>query len=345
MFKVVPDQLRVSDGWVRCGQCNEVFDANAHFQSAPSQPLTTLAPPQPQQTPLEHPAELVSPPEPIQVPAPLEIVVPVVPIVPEVPESFIAASAIEEKVIAIVQTAEPEPFLEVSQRALHIDQHEVAAPLPTLREQRDNLGLGDGPVRNSKANTAAKPTRSMEEVKPTAEVQPQHSFMRNEGSPGVWSRPWVRGGVGLVCVVLVGLLFLQVAIHERDHIVATEPYARRFLEPLCELANCGIAPLRHIEAIVIDSSSFSKVQPDIYRLSFVLKNSARTAVATPAVELTLTDLQDQAIVRRVLTTADFNKLAVVMEPGTELSASVPLSVKHGGGQKKVSGYRLVSFYP
>ena len=33
MFKVVPDQLRVSDGWVRCGQCNEVFDANAHFEN------------------------------------------------------------------------------------------------------------------------------------------------------------------------------------------------------------------------------------------------------------------------------------------------------------------------
>lgn len=27
-FRVVPDQLRISDGWVRCGRCNEVFDAS-----------------------------------------------------------------------------------------------------------------------------------------------------------------------------------------------------------------------------------------------------------------------------------------------------------------------------
>ena len=27
MFKVVPDQLRISEGWVRCGQCAEIFDA------------------------------------------------------------------------------------------------------------------------------------------------------------------------------------------------------------------------------------------------------------------------------------------------------------------------------
>src|SRR3954468_18268106 len=33
MFKVVPDQLRISEGWVRCGHCAEVFDATAHMQT------------------------------------------------------------------------------------------------------------------------------------------------------------------------------------------------------------------------------------------------------------------------------------------------------------------------
>jgi predicted Zn finger-like uncharacterized protein len=32
MFKVVPDQLKISDGWVRCGHCAEVFDAAAHMR-------------------------------------------------------------------------------------------------------------------------------------------------------------------------------------------------------------------------------------------------------------------------------------------------------------------------
>jgi predicted Zn finger-like uncharacterized protein len=32
LFKVVQDQLRVSDGWVRCGQCDEVFDANKQLR-------------------------------------------------------------------------------------------------------------------------------------------------------------------------------------------------------------------------------------------------------------------------------------------------------------------------
>lgn len=39
MFKVVADQLRISDGWVRCGQCKQVFDAAAHLQAPPPAPL------------------------------------------------------------------------------------------------------------------------------------------------------------------------------------------------------------------------------------------------------------------------------------------------------------------
>ncbi|RZJ83506.1 MAG: hypothetical protein EOO64_05985, partial [Massilia sp.] len=27
VFRIVEDQLRVSDGWVRCGRCAEIFDA------------------------------------------------------------------------------------------------------------------------------------------------------------------------------------------------------------------------------------------------------------------------------------------------------------------------------
>ena len=33
MFKVVADQLRIAQGWVRCGHCAEVFDASAQLQA------------------------------------------------------------------------------------------------------------------------------------------------------------------------------------------------------------------------------------------------------------------------------------------------------------------------
>jgi len=33
MFKIVPDQLKIAQGWVRCGQCADVFDAQSYLQS------------------------------------------------------------------------------------------------------------------------------------------------------------------------------------------------------------------------------------------------------------------------------------------------------------------------
>ncbi|MFG0612435.1 zinc-ribbon and DUF3426 domain-containing protein [Delftia sp. WSY_14] len=37
-FKVVADQLRISQGWVRCGVCHEVFDASEDLQPLPATP-------------------------------------------------------------------------------------------------------------------------------------------------------------------------------------------------------------------------------------------------------------------------------------------------------------------
>lgn len=44
MFKVTGDDLRVSDGWVRCGYCDGVFDASLHLQALPVSEEENVAP-------------------------------------------------------------------------------------------------------------------------------------------------------------------------------------------------------------------------------------------------------------------------------------------------------------
>ncbi|WP_218510213.1 DUF3426 domain-containing protein [Variovorax sp. dw_308] len=43
-FKVVRDQLRISDGWVRCGRCSQVFDATLELREAPDAVSMPAAP-------------------------------------------------------------------------------------------------------------------------------------------------------------------------------------------------------------------------------------------------------------------------------------------------------------
>ncbi len=44
VFRVVQDQLRVSNGWVRCGRCSEVFDAGENLVDAPLQASAAAIP-------------------------------------------------------------------------------------------------------------------------------------------------------------------------------------------------------------------------------------------------------------------------------------------------------------
>ena len=44
MFKVVADQLKIAQGWVRCGQCGEVFDASGQLQDGDAIMLPAAVP-------------------------------------------------------------------------------------------------------------------------------------------------------------------------------------------------------------------------------------------------------------------------------------------------------------
>ena len=56
--------------------------------------------------------------------------------------------------------------------------------------------------------------------------------------------------------------------------------------------------------MTVESSSFNRFRGDTYRLSFVIRNVSDLELAKPALELTLTDSQDQAVYRRVLLPAE-----------------------------------------
>lgn len=304
MFKVVPDQLRVSDGWVRCGQCNEVFDANTHLQTkVGDEPVNT--------PPVRHKtvAEVKTPLAPVR---PLQVAGTTGP----------------------TEAVPKAPFLEADAPVSHGEPVDIPPSLPVADVKKAAPQSMESPL-----------VVAADEARATDGEAVQHTFMQVHGSSARTSPRWVRFAQSLSCILLALLLLAQVLIQERDRIVATEPSTKGFLEPLCSVVGCRISPLRQIESVVIDSSSFAKVRLDVFRLHFTLKNTAQVPIAIPALELTLTDMQDQAVVRKVFLAADFAKQQSVLGPGAELTATVPMVVKLAGNTERVSGYRLLSFYP
>jgi hypothetical protein len=148
----------------------------------------------------------------------------------------------------------------------------------------------------------------------------------------------------LAAVVLACMLAVQVALQERDALAARYPATRPWLADLCARLHCVLEAPRRISAVVIDSSSFVKARDDAsaYQLQVSLKNTSATVVAMPALELTLTDVQDQAVLRRVLLPGDVAAPAELAAGGIWNGA---VAVRMASGAAQVAGYRILAFYP
>ena len=283
----------------------------------------------------------------------------------KVGESSFAGVGREAVVDATGRTLAAEPVLEQHGEALSSDlpstsHHDappaVPEPLPSVdfvqRSVVDEtpaaleLVADDSPAAVLQPRIRKPVTSQVDEDEQGEEVAheagPEVSFVVAARRKAFWRKPMVRAVLVLVLLVLAVGLLLQIAIHERDRIAATEPRARPWLLQLCEPLRCEVASQRQIADVVIDSSSFNKTRGDSYQLALAMKSKADIPLAMPAVELTLTDAQDQPVLRRVLLPSDMAAPAELPARG-EWSTSVSVIVTTGGA--RVAGYRLLAFYP
>lgn len=189
-------------------------------------------------------------------------------------------------------------------------------------------------------------------LSPIFEPPPGHPFAEDdeplENAPGFWQRRGVRVVLILLVVLAALLLVLQIVRHERDGIVARQPNLRPAVAALCEYTGCELGALRQIGDIVIEGAAFAREKSggNDYRLSFTLRNGATVPLAMPAIELSLLDTQERAVVRRVLMPADFGAPSV-LPARADRAASLPLtlSASEAAALPPVAGYRVEAFYP
>lgn len=322
LFKVVPDQLRISDGWVRCGQCDEVFDANANIRSD----VAVTDAPQHAQASHNTPTLAAPAADAVDISVDIEEVA---------PATFTESEPQDDAPLADV-SEHVDPFLSKSPKELSDFSAAVSA-----------ASLKDELRTDAQASDGTPERRYMQMFAPEAEAQadPKLSFMKPVRAPSVWTRRGVRSMLALCSILFTIAVVLQVVVHERNRLAVQYPELRSELTALCAAVGLEIEPLRQIESVVIDSSAFSKVRNEVYKLSFTLRNTSATALATPAMELTLTDMQDQVLMRKVLNPADFATIPTVMNAGVEVGATLPVSVRTPVPVERVSGYRLLAFYP
>lgn len=373
-FRVVPDQLKMADGWVRCGQCAEVFDAQLSLVTVP---VTDAAESSVDDTIVPLPELPVASPEPApeadapvfpdaQVTTPAESATPSAPVLeaPEPQESAPAPDADPIDPIVMLDDGTPDvpeatdapdeaPSTERVEPVLdfEIPDEDIAAAASTAGPPAPSADASEAAVaQDALASTQAAQADAADAPAPAvaSDTPPDDAptFVRQAYRRAFWRRPEMRVLLVLLGLLLGLLMAAQIAVQQRDLLAAQAPALRPLLFALCKPLQCRVGPPQRIESIVIDGSSFTRLRPDAYRLSVTLSNQAGTPVAMPALELTLTDTQDQPVLRRVLQPVDLGPDApAIMAAHGEWSSTLTLAVAANAGTARIAGYRLLAFYP
>lgn len=304
-YRVVPDQLRISDGWVRCGQCGEVFDASQQLVNAETESLASEA------------------------------------VVPTGDQ-------------AQAQTLSPEGLSRDEQPAISFSDNQGGTSLSTAGGPAQDRPLtAPFSAEGSWASAALliKPSSESESdaEEPAATslaplAAPVSFMLVPDGPSGAHRGSQSVLRWGLVGLLLVGLL-LQGVYRERDQLSASFPVVKTALLSACELLACRVSPLQGVESLAIDTATFQQVGQDSFELRFVVKNKSRFDLALPAVELTLTDLTGQPVIRRVFTPTELGVATTTVASASEWSVTSYLQLRANSTHARAQGYRLLIFYP
>jgi len=224
-----------------------------------------------------------------------------------------------------------------------------AAPKPAVElDGRDRVEFSDARFDSDLfGNNSSEPEAALVVLPATdagdlpLESATRPEFVRRADRHARWQSGPARTALGAATALATIVLVLQVAHHSRDTIAARWPALRAPLVAWCRLAECRVEAPRHIEDVVVESTALTRAAAhDAFLLSVTLRSRSAIPLVTPSIDLALTDATGRLVARRVLAPRDF-KAAEVLAPQSETGLQVLLSA----GPAAVIGYTVEIFYP
>jgi predicted Zn finger-like uncharacterized protein len=155
---------------------------------------------------------------------------------------------------------------------------------------------------------------------------------------------WLYGAaIPLLVLVFAG----QALLHFRDAIAAHWPTTKPALIRMCAVAGCEVRPMTDIAALSIEASDLQAdpAHKGLLILSTTIRNRAPYPLAYPYVELTLSDAQDQVVVRRAFGPQEY--ISGAADPRAGIPGNTELAVKLfvDASATSQAGYQVYLFYP
>lgn len=310
-FRVTAEQLKPRQGQVRCGECREVFNA-----------LDSLA------------DEAL-----IVVPVPVSPMTPVETAETETRRSPDGGEEAVADTLAMTETAETIETIETAASGLTEPEPEpepepevAPAPEPEVEPNQVPEVPESEPEPESEVAPEPAPEQAVEPV-----VEEWTPVPAPPPPPRRW--PWTIG------VLILSLLTLgQLSYLFRTELAVLVPELRPTLAAACDLLGCTLPRPRKPEMVGIETSDLAPEGRGLL-LTATLKNRAPFAQDYPHLELTLTDTQDEALVRKVLAPADYLPAGQPVADGFAARGEVAVRLAFDAAGVPAVGYRLYLFYP
>lgn len=223
-----------------------------------------------------------------------------------------------------------------------------ATPEGEDRTETSKAIVADLPLEASAGEPAALPNVPDLEEEMTSPETRQHQFVEEltDEVPHKPSRKRRRIGI-LAATLLTLALLAQAAYFFRIELAAHLPGLKPGLAQYCSLLGCTVELPKKAELMSIESSELEsdRVQSNLITLHALLHNRATFTQGYPSLELTLTDLQDHAVARRVFHPADYLKAGNEVPKGLAANRELEIALRMDTTDLKPSGYRLFLFYP
>ena len=306
-FFVTQAQLKANHGKVRCGQCKQVFNANEYLNELTvNEQISNEASIDP--TNIDSLAETI--PDEDTLATPTQINVQTIETKPtaELAQETIVASSKGAGIAAQAAQAAPQDSAATVQLVDIIRRSEFVESEPAQIE--------DYFATTSKLkNTAAKKT-------------PRLLML-------------------LFMLTLLSLAVGQTIYYFRTPIASQFPQTKPYLVQACELIGCKVALPKRLGMLAIDDSEMREDAnyEHVLLFSITLINKANVALSYPSIELTLTDANDETVIRRTITPEKYlalNHNAVIGKVDAGIAAKDRLQLKLALNTNDMTtvGYRL-----
>ena len=305
IFRVTPEQLKARAGKVRCGHCQSVFNA-----------LDSLLD---EETAGEYSIHSMS------------VAINAVP-----PESVSAARGADVTNSSLADTSSS------------------AASIPDGAEAQNAPGEESPPQGG---DVPLDPAALQEIGRQSGLIHPRDTTEipgYSKWSEGVMATPFsipedkpTRWPFALAAMLLLLALAGQIVFHFRGELAVSFPSLRPVLLSFSQILDSPLPLPARAELISIESSDLQTdtARGNLLMLNATLRNRARYGQSYPSIELSLTDVQDAAIARRVFAPREYLPARTPSDQPFPANSDLAIRLWIEAKDISASGYRLFVFYP